>query len=168
MGTMASRPASSASFADASVFCHVGRRISGTKLMLGIVFVQKVPSFSLLELKMGFVELLVTRVILPEISRITQSVERTGSDHVATLPADFPRVYIRRNDSLARITESVIHGFQYFLGASATHGQLPKYVERCLPYPTYTQEVATMYADVALKSAAPKKGNLSGQSPADP
>src|ERR1700722_10611432 len=78
MGTMASRPASSASFADASVFCHVGMRISGTKLMLGIVFVQKVPSFSLLELKMGFVELLVTRVILPEISTITQWVERSG------------------------------------------------------------------------------------------
>src|ERR1700722_16766265 len=107
MGTMASRPASSASFADASVFCHVGIRISGTKLMLGIVFVQKVPSFSLLELKMGFVELLVTRVILPEISRITQSVEPVGSGHVATLPADFPRVYIRQNDPLARITESV-------------------------------------------------------------
>ena len=86
--------------------------------MLGIVFVQKVPSFSLLELKMGFVELLVTRVILPEISRITQSVERTGSDHVATLPTDFPRVYIRRNDSLARITENVIHGCQYFFASS--------------------------------------------------
>src|ERR1700733_3343325 len=116
MGTMASRPASSASFADASVFCHVGMRISGTKLMLGIVFVQKVPSFSLLELKMGFVELLVTRVILPEISRITQSVEPVGSGHVATLPADFPRVYIRQNDPLARITESVIHGFHHFFG----------------------------------------------------
>jgi hypothetical protein len=51
--------------------------------MLGIVLVQKVPSFSLFELKMGLVELLVTRVILPEISRITQRVERAGPDDVA-------------------------------------------------------------------------------------
>jgi Surface antigen variable number repeat len=47
--------------------------------------------------------------------------------------------------------------FVIFLGASATHAQLPKHVERCLPYPTYAEEVAGMYADVGLKSAAPKK-----------
>jgi hypothetical protein len=47
--------------------------------------------------------------------------------------------------------------FSIFLAASAIHAQLPKHVERCLPYPTYAQEVATAYADVALRSAAPKK-----------
>src|SRR5262249_55857287 len=66
MGTIASRPAWSASLAAASVFSHVGMRISGTKLMFGMVFVQNVPSFSLLSLKMGFVEFF-TREIVPDI-----------------------------------------------------------------------------------------------------
>src|SRR5580700_4546386 len=72
MGTIASRPALSASFAEASVFCHVGMLISGTRLMLGMVLVQKVPSFSLLSLKMGLV-VFFTRAILPEILRITMT-----------------------------------------------------------------------------------------------
>jgi outer membrane protein assembly factor BamA len=32
------------------------------------------------------------------------------------------------------------------LGLSAANAQLPKHVERCLPYPTYAQEVDTMYS----------------------
>src|SRR5579862_5336380 len=79
MGTIASRPASSASRAAASVFSQVGMRISGTKLMLGMVLVQKVPSFSLLSLKIGFVEFF-TREIVPDICGFAQRWENGFPD----------------------------------------------------------------------------------------
>lgn len=42
--------------------------------MLGMVLVQKVPSFSLLSLKIGFVGLFVTLAILPEIREIAAAI----------------------------------------------------------------------------------------------
>lgn len=44
-----------------------------------------------------------------------------------------------------------------FLVAPAVLAQLPKQVERCLPYPTYAQEVETIYSEPRMKPAAEKK-----------
>lgn len=41
--------------------------------------------------------------------------------------------------------------------APAVHAQLPERVERCLPYPTYAQEVDAMYPKTWPKKGAPRK-----------
>jgi hypothetical protein len=41
--------------------------------------------------------------------------------------------------------------------APATRAQLPEHVERCLPYPTYAQEVDAMYPKETLKNASTKR-----------
>lgn len=42
-------------------------------------------------------------------------------------------------------------------GAPAAHAQVPEKVERCLPYPTYAQEVDAMYPKATLKNGSTKK-----------
>src|SRR5579863_7779541 len=84
MGTMASRPALSAIKAAARLLAHVGCRSSGTNVMLAIVLVQKVPSFSLLSLKIGFVGLVVTANILPEFLRLHSGIVREGAARAPT------------------------------------------------------------------------------------
>ena len=52
--------------------------------MLAIVLEQKVPSFSLLELKRGFVEVVFTQRILPEIRAIYTTGEPLGRSKPGT------------------------------------------------------------------------------------
>jgi hypothetical protein len=73
------------------------------------------------------------------------------------LQQNFSPAYIRAMSPRGVLPVLVLTAAQILVLAPASHAQLPERVERCLPYPTYAQEVDAMFSKPELNNAAAKK-----------